>query len=168
MKTIRLSEQQGLSLIELLLAISVMAILAAGGVQGWQSYRQRAALEQASAELLAFMSRLQQAAHWRNETFLLRIGKDRDRDCLIASRRSEEANCFSTSGLIYRLPMENMQLELQQSELGLGFYGLRNTAGAGHIVVQGKAGRVRVVLSSTGRLRRCAEGDDNLVGLPRC
>lgn len=168
MKTIRLNEQHGLSLIELLLAMTVMAIIATGGVQGWQSYRQRAALEQASAELLAFMSRLQQAAHWRNETFLLRTDKERDRDCLIASRRSEEASCFSTSGLVYRLPMEGMRLELQQSELGLGFYGLRNTAGAGHIVVQGKAGRVRIVLSATGRLRRCVEGDDGLAGIPRC
>lgn len=168
MKTRQHTDQCGLSLIELLLAISVMAILATGSVQGWQSYRQRAALEQASAELLAFMSRLQQAAHWRNETLLLRIGKERDRDCLIASRPQGAADCFSARGPIYRLPMEGMRLELQQSELGLGFYGVRNTAGAGHIVVQGKAGRVRIVLSATGRLRRCAEGDNGLSGLPRC
>ncbi|MNC39907.1 hypothetical protein D3C75_885910 [compost metagenome] len=40
----------------------------------------------------------------------------------------------------------------------MGFYGLRNNAQAGHILLSNGAGRLRLVLSAKGRLRLCSEG----------
>ncbi|MDU7768282.1 MAG: prepilin peptidase-dependent protein, partial [Serratia marcescens] len=40
----------------------------------------------------------------------------------------------------------------------IGFYGLRNTAQAGHILLSNDAGSLRLVLSARGRLRLCSEG----------
>lgn len=108
MNTISEMKQCGLTLIELLLVMAITAILATGGVHGWQGYRQRAALAQSSSELLAFMARIQQAAHWRNETFLLHIAQGGGRSCLTVAGSPAEANCASLGGSVYWPVEENM------------------------------------------------------------
>jgi prepilin peptidase dependent protein A len=44
------------------------------------------------------------------------------------------------------------------SEKTIGFYGLRNTAQAGHLTLSNAAGTARVILSARGRIRLCSEG----------
>lgn len=41
---------------------------------------------------------------------------------------------------------------------GIGFYGLRNSAWAGHILLQSDGGAWRIVVSNWGRIRLCREG----------
>ncbi|MCD1125111.1 prepilin-type N-terminal cleavage/methylation domain-containing protein [Jinshanibacter sp. LJY008] len=149
--------QRGMTLIEILLVITITAILSLTGISGWQNYRQRAALEQSSAGLLAFLTRVQATANWRNQTYLLQVGKLGTRGCIAASQTKRDGECDSDSGLRFVLPESTIGLEVSHSDIGFGFYGIRNTAGTGHIVVSNQAGRVKVILSAKGRLRRCSE-----------
>ncbi|AKJ43082.1 prepilin-type N-terminal cleavage/methylation domain-containing protein [Pragia fontium] len=152
--------QRGMTLMEILFVIAIMAILSTSGINSWQGYRQRILLEQTSAGLLAFLSRTQSAANWHNQTYLLTLGRRGNRYCLRAGQSASGSECASDIGLIFLLPDNSFEIALNQSEIGLGFYGLRNTAGAGHIVLSNVAGRVRLVLSAKGRLRRCSESID--------
>ena len=146
-----------MTLIEILLVIAITAILSATGISSWQNYRQRAVLEQSSAGLLAFLTRAQAAANWRNQTYLLQVGKQGARGCVAASQTKRNGECDTDSGLRFVLPEPSLNLEVSHSDIGFGFYGIRNTAGTGHIVVSNQAGRVKVILSAKGRLRRCSE-----------
>lgn len=146
-----------MTLIEILLVIAITAILSAMGISSWQNYRQRAVLEQSSAGLLAFLTRAQAAANWRNQTYLLQLGKQGARGCVAASQTKRNGECDTDSGLRFVLPEPSLNLEVSHSDIGFGFYGIRNTAGTGHIVVSNQAGRVKVILSAKGRLRRCSE-----------
>lgn len=142
---------------EILLVIAIMAILSTSGFNGWQNYRQRVFLEQTSANLLAFLSQVQQRANWHNETYLLRQSTINGQYCISYIRDVSNTGCFSDIGLTFIFPDSNFTLDITQSEIGLGFYGLRNTSGSGNIIISNDAGRVRLVLSSRGRLRRCSE-----------
>ncbi|WP_261867673.1 prepilin-type N-terminal cleavage/methylation domain-containing protein [Budvicia aquatica] len=151
------NNESGMTLIEMMLVIAIMAILTSSGLNSWQNYQQRTLLEQASAGALAFMAQVQFAADWRNSAYRLRIGRRGNVGCISAGLQAESSDCHSEAGLIFRLPDPGLSLEIAQSDIGLGFYGLRNTAGSGHLVVSNQAGRVRLVISAKGRLRRCSE-----------
>ncbi|CDG48273.1 prepilin-type N-terminal cleavage/methylation domain-containing protein [Serratia symbiotica] len=56
-------------------------------------------------------------------------------------------------------------IRLQDKEIG--FYGVRNNAQAGHIVLSNGAGSLRLVLSAKGRLRVCSERK-NARGIALC
>ncbi|WP_196905927.1 hypothetical protein [Candidatus Symbiopectobacterium sp. 'North America'] len=47
------------------------------------------------------------------------------------------------------------------------FYGLRNTAQAGHLVLDNGAGRLRIVISIWGKIRLCSDTQP-VLGIPRC
>ncbi|MDR0805871.1 MAG: prepilin-type N-terminal cleavage/methylation domain-containing protein [Enterobacteriaceae bacterium] len=172
MKTNLLNRQCGMTLMEILLVIAVMAILSTSGINSWQGYQQRQLLEQTSADLLAFLSRVQSAANWHNQTYLLHAGMRGNQRCITASQAIFDARCSSDIGMRFIFPDTAIAVELSQSELSLGFYGLRNTAGAGNIVVSNAAGRVRLILSAKGRLRRCSASINGhqpyLPGIARC
>lgn len=161
-----------MTLLEMMLVIAIMAILATGGVNSWQNYQQRILLEQASSGALAFMSQVQFAADWRNQAYRIRIGKRGELPCISAGALAISDDCHSEDGLVYIFANKALSLKLTQSELGLGFYGLRNTAGAGHLLISNSSGRVRLIISAKGRLRRCSEkvGDQQhyLPGISVC
>ena len=146
-----------MTLVEMMLVIAIMAILSTAGVNSWQNYQQRILLEQASSGALAFMSQVQFAADWRNQAYRIRIGKRGDLACISAGTLAESHDCHSETGLIYILADKGLSLTISQSDLGFGFYGLRNTAGTGHLLISNSAGRVRLIISAKGRLRRCSE-----------
>lgn len=161
-----------MTLFEMMLVIAIMAILSTGGVNGWENYQQRILLEQASSGVLAFMSQVQFAADWRNQAYRIRIGKRGDLPCISAGASAESHHCHSEAGLVYTLMDKGLILTISQSELGFGFYGLRNTAGSGHLLISNSAGRVRLIISAKGRIRRCSEkvGDQQpyLPGIATC
>ncbi|WP_281350982.1 prepilin-type N-terminal cleavage/methylation domain-containing protein [Budvicia diplopodorum] len=164
--------QSGMTLIEMMLVVAIMAILTTGGMTSWQSYQQRIFLEQASSGALAFMSQVQFAADWRNRSYRIRIGRRENVACISAGQLADSSDCHSELGLAFTLPDPGLSLDMSQSDIGLGFYGLRNSAGTGHLTVVNRAGRVRLIVSAKGRLRRCSEKVDGrqpyLPGIAPC
>lgn len=145
--------QQGLTLIELLIVIVLAATLTAWGVNQWHHYQQLLRLEQTAQQLLAFLTRLQADANWHNRNALLwfKAGKPW---CLGSGK--PVVNCVTTAGWVFTPEHQDVELHgFTQKEMG--FYGLRNNAQAGSLVLANQAGRLRVVLSGKGRLRLCSE-----------
>ncbi|KFK92387.1 MULTISPECIES: prepilin peptidase-dependent protein [unclassified Serratia (in: enterobacteria)] len=145
--------QQGLSLIELLVVMLLAGTLTSWCISQWHLYQQALRLEQTAQQLLAFLTRLQADANWRNRNALLWF-KPGDPWCVGSGTAA--TNCTSAVGWVFTPIHPGVQLQdFTQKEMG--FYGLRNNAQAGHILLSNGAGRMRLVLSAKGRLRLCSE-----------
>lgn len=148
------SRQRGITLMELLLAILISAMLSGWGVSHWRQHQQALRLEQAAQQLLVFLQRLQADANWRNRTALLWF-KPHGRWCLGSD--AEPADCRQPARWRFTPPSDDIRL-LDFTRKELGFYGVRNSAQAGHIRLGNDAGQLQVVLSAQGRLRICSVG----------
>lgn len=63
----------GFTLPELLIALTLIALLSAGGIQGWAAYQQAVRLEQQTQLVMLFLQRVQANAYWYNDTRTLSV-----------------------------------------------------------------------------------------------
>lgn len=173
MKTIRRSAR-GFTLLELLVAMTIVTLLAGGGLHAWRDYRQALRLEQGAQQLLDFFNRAQAMAYWRNETLTVRLIQQGEYWCM----ESEAASGRAASGCFDRQACcddDARQFTRQAKDLALAdatggvfaFYGRRNAAQSGHITLSNPAGKVRLVISVRGRLRLCSE-TRQVLAIPLC
>ncbi|CNI36069.1 prepilin peptidase-dependent protein [Yersinia intermedia] len=150
-----LKKQKGISLIELLLVIVLVGITSLWGAQNWHHYRQRERLADSARQLLAFLTHLQAQANRRNNTELLWIQQN-GQGCLgRGDKPTIPCSALTDSVFIPPYPDVAIATSLQKE---MGFFGVRNTAQAGNIMLSNPAGSIRLVISSRGRLRLCSEG----------
>lgn len=157
------AQQQGLTLIELLIVVVLAGMLTSWGISQWRHYQQALRLEQTAQQLLAFLTRLQADANWHNRNALLwfRPGK-----AWCVGSGPLAGSCTAAAGRVF-IP-EYPDVELQGfTQKEMGFYGVRNNAQAGHILLGNQVGRIRLVLSGKGRLRLCSE-ETAIRSLPLC
>ncbi|MFI8417459.1 prepilin peptidase-dependent protein [Serratia sp. NPDC078593] len=147
--------QRGMTLIELLVVIVLASMLTGWGVNQWRQHQQALQLEQTAQQLLAFLTRLQADANWRNRAALLWF-KTGERWCIGGGH--EPTSCTTAAGWFFVAPFSDVLLH-DFTGKEMGFYGLRNNAQGGHIELGNSAGRIRVVLSAKGRLRLCSVGE---------
>ena len=115
-----MKKENGFTLIETLVAVSLVVILSASGL-----YR-----------------------HNRDHQITRqRVG---DRDCLVSSAVQ---GCEKDSPFVL-LPLWP-EVAIGEVTPSLGFYGLRDTAWAGRIRVQSRAGDWLIIVSDGGRIRMC-------------
>ncbi len=147
-------DQQGYALIEMLLVLTLSAMVALTGGQAWHRYRHHAELEHAAVGIADFLLRWQLAASRGNHIY--RVNVTRGNNWSIAT------SLIPADGgppvLLGRLdsPADTIDLDFSQFEY-LTLAGLRNTATAGHVVVGNSAGRLKIILSGKGRVRVCSE-----------
>lgn len=142
-----------MTLIELLIVMVLAGMLTSWGVSQWHHYQRALRLEQTAHQLLAFLTRLQADANWHNHNALLwfRPGK-----AWCVGSGPQVASCGVAADRAFT--PEHLDVELQEfTQKEIGFYGVRNNAQAGHILLGNQAGRIRLVLSAKGRLRLCSE-----------
>lgn len=155
-------DEKGYSLTETLLVMLLMAWLASRGVHQWRGYRLALQLEQAGQQLRDFLLRQQLRANLENRAIRL-WGADDGNGCIGADNAAPR--CVPG---VYRYlpPFDDIQLSYQLSS-DAGFYGVRNSAMAGHVRLSNAAGGIRVIWSAQGRVRLCAEGE-RLLSLAVC
>ncbi|MDW5501964.1 prepilin peptidase-dependent protein [Pseudomonas lundensis] len=149
-----MDNQRGMTLIELLVVITLAGLLTGWGVSHWRHYQQALRLEHTAQQLLAFLTRLQADANWRNRTALLGFNTG-DPWCIGSGQAP--ANCKALTDDVFSPGYRDVQLA-GYTQKEMGFYGLRNNAQAGHILLSNGAGSLRLVLSAKGRLRLCSVG----------
>lgn len=159
-----IKKQKGISLVELLLVIALAGIMTVWGAQSWHHYRQRERLADSARQLLAFLTHLQAKANRSNNTALLWIRYDKQR-CL-GSGHKPTVDCSLLEGEIFIPPYSDVSMTISLNK-EIGFFGIRNTAQAGNIVLSNPAGRIRLIISSRGRIRLCSEGQ-SIAGIHLC
>lgn len=165
---------RGVTLLELLVVMIIVALLAGGGLRAWTGYQQALRLEQGAQQLLVFLSRAQAKAYWHNETRTIRLMQQGEYWCMDSGADSEGGSlgcsagngCCDDSGLQFRRMSKDLAVIRSTSDV-FAFYGLRNTAWPGHITLSNPAGKVRLVISVRGRMRLCSE-TQQVLAIPLC
>lgn len=152
MKTHNLS---GFTLLEMMVVVTLVSLLSLGGWHGWNSFQQRQQLNDSALQIQRLLQRLRSDANWHNRTRLLWL-KPGAGWCLGAG---EDAQPCSTPGPLHlRAPYPGIVVQTLTD--GMGFYGKKNAARPGRIVIAGEAGERRIIVSARGRVRICAQDSE--------
>ncbi|VUS36341.1 prepilin peptidase-dependent protein [Klebsiella spallanzanii] len=146
-----MNRELGYTLIETLVTMTLVVVLSASGLYGWQSWQQQQRLWQTACQVRDYLVLLRDDANWHNRDRVLNIGQSVEGWCLSAGDAMTDCSVRNAFTLQPMWP----EVSLSAMTLGLGFYGLRNTAWAGHIRLQSAAGGWNIIVSNWGRIRLC-------------
>ncbi|MEQ9878209.1 prepilin peptidase-dependent protein [Pectobacterium aroidearum] len=161
-------QQRGFTLLELLVVLTIVALMAGGGLHGWIQYQQAIRLEQSAQQLLDFLSRVQANAYWHNETRTAKFISQGDLWCVMADQHEKQVGetCRENyPGQFVRRTQDVVLAKLTSNVFT--FFGLRNAAQAGHISLSNSAGQLRLIISVRGRMRLCSESKV-VLAIPLC
>ncbi|MDY4314542.1 prepilin peptidase-dependent protein [Pectobacterium actinidiae] len=161
-------QRRGFTLLELLVVLTIVALMAGGGLHGWIQYQQAIRLEQSAQQLLDFLSRVQANAYWHNETRTAKLIQQGERWCMVAGQNEKqtEETCRENHPGQFVRRTQDVVLATFTSNV-FTFFGLRNAAQAGHISLSNAAGQVRLIISVRGRMRLCSESQV-VLAIPLC
>ncbi|MBW5890693.1 prepilin peptidase-dependent protein [Pectobacterium polaris] len=165
---IRNRQQRGFTLLELLVVLTIVALMAGGGLHGWIQYQQAIRLEQSAQQLLDFLSRVQANAYWHNETRMAKLIPQGELWCMVTGqneKQSEETCRENHPGQFVRRTQDVVLAKFTSNVFT--FFGLRNAAQAGHISLSNSAGQLRLIISVRGRIRLCSEAQA-VLAIPLC
>ena len=164
----------GLSLVGLLTTLAVLALLLGIGLPAWQGMRERQRLRalQDGVEARLHEARGQARRLGHDVAFIALPASDGRVWCLALDGRGD-CDCrlaaCRVAGRGYR-PLTNrdypgIRLAVRPRNGRITFHAERGTATAGSVRLLGRSAEGRLIVSSSGRIRRCAIG---LAGQPRC
>ena len=146
-----MNRQRGYTLIETLATLALVMILGTSGMFGWKSWQQQQRLWQTAVQVRDYLVLLRDDANWHNRDRLLSVGKAEQGWCLSAA--DTPADCAAQGP--FTLRPQWPEVSLANITPGLGFYGLRNSAWAGHIRLQNAGDGWNIIVSNWGRIRFC-------------
>ncbi|MDE8742407.1 prepilin peptidase-dependent protein [Pectobacterium polaris] len=161
-------QRRGFTLLELLVVLTIVALMAGGGLHGWIQYQQAIRLEQSAQQLLDFLSRVQANAYWHNETRTTKLIPQGDLWCMVTGlneKQAEETCRENHPGQFVRRTQDVVLAKFTSNVFT--FFGLRNAAQAGHISLSNSAGQLRLIISVRGRIRLCSEAQA-VLAIPLC
>lgn len=151
-----MKKQRGYTLIETLVAMLILVMLSASGLYGWQYWQQSQRLWQTASQARDYLLYLREDANWHNRDHSISLIREGTLWCLVSSVAGANT-CHGSSPLAFvpRWP----EVEMSDLTPSLAFFGLRNTAWAGHIRFKNSTGEWWLVVSPWGRLRLCQQGE---------
>ncbi|EKP4474804.1 prepilin peptidase-dependent protein [Cronobacter dublinensis] len=149
-------KQQGYSLIEVMVVLVIVISMSAAGVYGWQRWQQQQRLWQTAQQTRDFLEQLREDANWRNVDHKLWLQREPQGWCL-GTQASEGQTCRKGTKNQFSPPWP--EVDVSEMTPGLAFFGLRNTASPGHLILRNGAGEWRIIISVWGRIRLCEPGE---------
>ncbi|MCU1789332.1 prepilin peptidase-dependent protein [Pectobacterium polaris] len=161
-------QRRGFTLLELLVVLTIVALMAGGGLHGWIQYQQAIRLEQSAQQLLDFLGRVQANAYWHNETRTAKLIPQGELWCMVTglNEKQAEETCRENHPGQFVRRTQDVGLAKFTSNV-FTFFGLRNAAQAGHISLSNSAGQLRLIISVRGRIRLCSEAQA-VLAIPLC
>lgn len=150
--TIAVMNRNGFTLLELLVVMVIASILTTAAAGSWQQWRQTQRLNASARQIQHFLLRLRNDANWHNRQALLWRTSGVPW-CLGSGPRQQ--HCAGRQRWLLLAPWREIKL-LSLTE-GMGFYGRRNVAKPGRIVIASAAGERHIILSSRARVRICRD-----------
>ncbi|KLV65729.1 prepilin-type cleavage/methylation domain-containing protein [Citrobacter murliniae] len=154
-----MKKQQGYTLIETLVAMLIIVALSATGLYGWQRWQQQQRLWQTACQVRDYLLQLREDANWHNRDHVISVIREGASWCFVSSADVHES-CKPSSPWLF-MPLWD-DIEMVEITPSLAFFGLRNTAWAGHIRLKNAAGELNLVVSGWGRIRLCERDEANL------
>lgn len=155
-------------MLELLVVLTIVALMAGGGLHGWIQYQQAIRLEQSAQQLLDFLSRVQANAYWHNETRTVKLIPQGELWCMVAGQNEKQAEETCRENHLGQFVRRTQDVVLAKFTSNVfTFFGLRNAAQAGHISLSNSAGQLRLIISVRGRIRLCSE-EQVVLAIPLC
>lgn len=151
MKTTTVS---GFTLLEMVVVIALVAVLSMGSWQGWQRWQQLQQLNDSARQVQRLLIRIRTDAWWHNtdRSVWLMSG---DPWCMGSG--TVVKNCDAPARLQLLAPWPDVSVSALTSEMR--FYGRKNTARPGSIVIVSPSGERRIIVSSRGRVRICPQSE---------
>jgi len=143
---------QGFSLIEIMVVMAIIAAMSSGALYGFQQWQQHQRLWQTTHQLSQFLYHLRSDANGLNRNHILTFWQQHDQWCLTSQQYAGKP-CMTASQ--WQFIPRFKDVSMSEMTQGIGFYGLMNTAKAGHIILSNGAGQRRIIVSVWGRIRIC-------------
>lgn len=139
--------QSGFSLLELAIAMLILALISVFGLIGWNQFWQRQSLLWQTETTLVHLQNIKKQSILTNQTWIIQIEKTPQGSCL---RFEEDQTCF--------LELQNINAQLEKSAPSIIFYGERATSQSLTLSLQNAYGETRLIIASMNRIRACFVG----------
>lgn len=148
--------QQGYTLIEMMLVLTLSAMLTLSGGFVWRHYQHQSQLDQAARQIADFLQRLQCRASWGNHHYRVTVQTGCDWSLVVAADAPSRHPPPPAMALRSQASSGGVRLDISAPGY-LTLAGWRNTTTAAHLTLSNPAGRVKIILSGKGRIRLCSE-----------
>lgn len=151
-----MKNERGFTLFETLIAMVLIVMLSGAGLTGWQRWQAQQQLWQTARQVRDYLVQLRNDANGHNREHIISLRQAEGGWCLLTNDLAD-CQAESTQVMVPRWP----GIVVAEITPSLGFYGLKDTAWAGRIRLQSRAGEWLVIVSNGGRIRMCSnEGGD--------
>lgn len=168
---------QGVTLVEALVSVAILAICASIAVPALTSFKETLKLKGAAEQLLMELRWAQSESIKKSSALSVNFNDEDEQWCygfsLNASCDCDEPNSCTIDGTERKTDyssLAGLSLKANVSGNRFTFNPLRGTVTAGNVELGADNGKVvRIVLSGMGRIRTCSPaGDSNVGGYPIC